>query len=83
MDLENIVWGLKNLNKEGDYWDFKQQHHSNPVDLVHDIISLANSTRHQGDRYLIIGIDDEYELIGVQDEDTNHFQSLLFKGLLK
>ena len=46
----NEIAGLKNLieeliaaNREDDWWDFKQCHHQNKADLLHDIICLAYS----------------------------------------
>jgi hypothetical protein len=55
--LEHEVLKLINSQKEGSYWDFKRQWHDNKVDLLHDIICLANA-KHKGIRYLIIGIED-------------------------
>lgn len=71
MDLLSTIQNLQSLQKEGDYWDFKQKHHVNPVDLVHDIICLANTTCHKGERYLIIGIDDNFQTVGVDESDPN------------
>lgn len=42
---------------EGQYWDFKREPHKNNESLVHDILCLAN-TKHDGDRFLIIGVAD-------------------------
>jgi hypothetical protein len=57
MELEFIIQNLIYSKREGDYWDFKGEPHESNIDLLHDIISLANST-HRGDRYLIIGVAD-------------------------
>jgi len=57
MMLVDEVEGLRKTFKEGVYWDFKQQHHANITDLLHDILCLANA-QHDGDRYLIFGIED-------------------------
>lgn len=56
---------------EGQYWDFKREPHKNNESLVHDILCLAN-TKHDGDRFLIIGVADpskNCEIIGL-DENT-------------
>ncbi len=58
---ELIAW-----QKEGDYWDFKQTYGDN-ASLVHDIICLANVISHKGDRYLIYGVTDSCEVVGVED----------------
>ena len=42
-DLKNEILELIERHTEGEYWDFKQQWHSNNVDLIHDIICMANS----------------------------------------
>lgn len=46
--------------REGDYWDFKERYHSNKVDLLHDIICMANN-RADRDGYIIFGVRDDYE----------------------
>ncbi|WP_191092625.1 helix-turn-helix domain-containing protein [Francisella sp. SYW-9] len=66
--LKTIVSSLIALKKEGIYWDFKQCHHHNTCDLIHDIICLAN-TKHQGNRYLIFGVNDSCEIIGLNSDD--------------
>ena len=61
---------IKNLiaNKsEGDYWDFKQEWHKNNEKLLHDILCFAN-TIHDRDCYIIIGVSDIGEVIGVNEE---------------
>lgn len=65
--LTSIIATLIASGKEGDYWDFKQTHHAQnqKAALVHDIICLANNIRHKGDRYLIFGISNDSEIIGL------------------
>jgi len=58
MTLVEEVSRLRRTFKEGVYWDFKQQHHDSKTDLLHDILCLANA-EHDGDRYLIFGVEDE------------------------
>ena len=81
----NEIAGLKNLieeliaaNREDDWWDFKQCHHQNKADLLHDIICLANN-RANRDAYLIFGVEDKtYNIIGVEnDSDRRNQQGIV------
>ena len=65
-DLTEIVGDLIAAQKEGDHWDFKRDAHARPGDLIKDIICLANSPRHAGDRYIIYGVDDMGTVVGMQ-----------------
>lgn len=57
-NLPTLVAKLALLKREGEYWDFKREWHSNNADLLHDIICLANNpTGETG--LLIIGIDED------------------------
>ena len=77
----NEIAGLKNLieeliaaNREDDWWDFKQCHHQNKADLLHDIICLANN-RADRDAYLIFGVEDKtYNLLGVENDANRRIQ---------
>ena len=71
--LKDIVNELRSLKKEGDYWDFKKESHDNNADLLHDILSLSNSL-HKGDKYLIIGVDEEkdYELNNLNQHEIKN-----------
>lgn len=62
--LEQKVTELIETNKEDSYYDFKCCYTSN-VDLVHDIICLAN-VKYDGERYLIIGISNDCKIIGLK-----------------
>ena len=64
--LEQIVQKLISQESEGDFWDFKQEWHEEDkkADLVKDIICFANSV-HQHDCYLIIGVDNSYNIVGM------------------
>lgn len=68
-NLEKIISNLISLGKEGDYWDFKEVWHHNNADFVRDIISLANTTHHKGQRYLIFGVSDNCEVVGVASQN--------------
>ena len=65
-DLNAIVRALIANRREGDYWDFKREPHAKPGDLIKDVICLANSPRHVGDRYIIYGVDDTGTVVGMQ-----------------
>ncbi len=49
------------------YLDFKVQWHKETTDLVHDILCLCNC-QHNGDRYLIIGVADNFFIKGIDLE---------------
>ncbi len=67
---------LIETNREGEYWDFKEIHHSEKGKLLHDIICLANSS-HNGNKFIIYGIKDKtYEVKGVE-KDTETQANLL------
>ena len=67
-DLPGIIENLINTGREGDYWDFKREPHIKTGDLIKDIICLANSTRHAGDRYIIYGVDNTGTVVGLQSD---------------
>lgn len=71
MKFKEKIQQLISLKREGSFWDFKLEPHSNKIDLLHDIISMAN-VDHDGDRYIIIGVSDTtYEITGIQNEQKN------------
>lgn len=39
------IMKLIDSKREDDYWDFKEKHHSNRADLLHDIICILDSHR--------------------------------------
>ena len=65
-DLTETVKDLIAARREGDHWDFKRDPHAKPGHLIKDIICLANSPRHTGDRYIIYGVDDTGTVVGIQ-----------------
>lgn len=76
-DLKNEILELIECHTEGEYWDFKQQWHSNNVDLIHDIICMANSLANR-DCYIIIGVEDEtYNVLGVSGEKRKNQQNVI------
>lgn len=62
--------------REGDYWDFKEEHHSNKADLVHDIICMANN-RADRDGYIIYGVTNDFEIKGLEAEENRRNQQCL------
>lgn len=70
MELNEIIEGLIESGREGEYWDFKEEHHENTASLTHDILCLANSVT-KCDKYIIYGVSDPSrgcELKGVETE---------------
>lgn len=77
IELEQEIQELIELHAEGEYWDFKQQWHSNNADLLHDIICMANSPANR-DCYIIIGVEDKtYNVLGVNDEKRKNQQNVI------
>ena len=46
--------------------DFKYELHTKTGDLIKDIICLAISPRHDGDRYIIYCVEDTVSVVGLQ-----------------
>lgn len=66
--LTNQVVKLIETKREDDWWDFKQKHHNDKAELVHDIICMANN-RPRRDSYIIFGVEDKtFEIIGVEED---------------
>ncbi|MFR7934298.1 MAG: ATP-binding protein [Clostridium perfringens] len=73
-NLYDIVIRLIDSGIEGDYWDFKQRWHKDNEELLRDILSFAN-TIHSKDCFLIIGVSDNCEIIGVEDDENRKQQA--------
>ena len=74
MLLEKKIRELITSGREGSYWDFKLEYHSNNADFLHDILCLSNSD-YEGDRYIIFGVSDptdNCEIIGVQGKSRKN-----------
>ena len=70
---------LINSKQEKDYYDFKKQwkETDNTGDLLHDILCLANNLVNR-EAYLIVGVQDDYEVVGVSDwRKSNEIQDFL------
>lgn len=63
--LEALVEYFIKQEKEGDYWDFKQEWHDNNGELVKDIVCFSN-TVHDKDCYLIFGVSDDFKVVGME-----------------
>lgn len=65
------------LNREDNYYDFKEEYHQNNKELLKDILSLANCY-HEGDRYLFFGISEEKDNFVIKGiENTNNRKKLV------
>ncbi len=64
------IKSLINSKVEGDYWDFKQEWHSENERLLLDILCLAN-TVHNKDCYLLFGVADDGEVVGLTEDSLN------------
>lgn len=75
--LKNEIKELIDRKTEGNYWDFKQCWQKNNVDLLHDIICMANSLANR-DCYIIIGVQDKtFEIVGVGEENRKNQQNVI------
>lgn len=75
IEFYKMIGNLIASKREDDYWDFKQEHHANKADLIHDIICLANN-RSGKDGYIIFGVSDEPkgEVCGVEQDENRRTQ---------
>lgn len=65
-ELRDKVLSFIDTKREDDYWDFKQSHHLNKANLLHDIICMANNRSIQ-DGYIIFGVEDStFNIVGVE-----------------
>lgn len=67
-DINRKIVDLINSKKEDYYYDFKREWvtENKSGDLLHDILCLSNNIENR-EAYLIIGVTDLYEVIGVDD----------------
>lgn len=66
----NEIIKLISRKVEGDYWDYKQEWHGDNERLLLDILCFAN-TVHNKDCYLIIGVADNGDIIGLTENSPN------------
>lgn len=61
------------INNQGEkyFYDYKREFHTNNEDLLHDILCLSNNTENC-DAYLIFGVTDDYEVVGISEKLKSH-----------
>lgn len=80
-NLESSILQLIESQTEGDYWDFKECHHDNKANLLHDIICMANN-RADRDAYIIFGVrDSDYNIVGVENDPGRRNQQQMIDQL--
>jgi hypothetical protein len=73
-DLQKEIEMLIGSKREDDYWDFKEKHHSNKANLIHDILCMANN-RADSDAFIVYGIaDSNYNVVGVENDENRRNQ---------
>ena len=79
LSLETIIRERIDSKREGQYWDFKETHHENKAELLHDILCLSNSL-YKGEKYLIYGVSDPFEgckIKGVKNDNRRSQADLI------
>lgn len=66
---------------ESESLDFKQKFHARSIELLHDILCLANSYA-DGDRYLVFGVTNEKVIVGIEN-DQNTKTNAMIQDLLR
>lgn len=64
--LNSEIVNLIRTRKEDYFYDFKQIPHEDKESLLHDILCLSNNVENK-DAYLILGVADDYSVVGVDD----------------
>ena len=84
-ELEERIESFISKKCETEQWDFKQEWHEKTEDLIKDIVCFAN-TVHDKDCYIIFGISDNYQIVGMsktrrkQADIIDTLNSLHFAG---
>lgn len=73
-NMQKLVEQLIKNKSEGYWWDFKLKHHSNLFELLHDVLCLANII-YEGERFIIFGVSDDFNVIGLNEDDIRHKQA--------
>lgn len=81
IEIDYEIHELISRKREGTYWDFKQEYHKDNVRLLHDIICLANNIDNR-DAYLVFGVADNGEILGVE-KDFNRKNQEQFTSFLR
>lgn len=87
--LEECVRTWIDAKREESWLDFKEMHHENKADLVHDILCMANH-KERRDSYIVFGVEDNsFNIKGLENCEGNRrnqqgitdiIKSLLFVG---
>lgn len=74
-NLKNEILELIDSHKEGVYWDFKEKWYekNKRTSMLKDIICMSNNLENRNS-YIIIGVSDDFKVVGVQN-DENRFKS--------
>lgn len=82
IEKAELIKLIDDNSSEGVFIDFKQQWHEDNIALIHDILCLCNAD-YKGDRFLLFGVSDKTEIVGVLDKTgkkENDFIDLLRKS---
>lgn len=79
-NLKDTIVKLIEMNKEGDYWDFKQKWHNDVETLIYDILCFTN-TLHDKNSFLIFGVSDNFEILGVENDENRKTQAMVLDTL--
>lgn len=69
--LNKSIVELIQSRREDYYYDFKQIPHKDNESLLHDILCLSNNIENK-EAYLILGVTDNYEVVGVDETWTSN-----------
>lgn len=82
MDIDKLKEIISSEIHENEYWDFKEKWYAKrDNEIVRDIVSFANTAHHK-DCYLIMGVSDNQEVIGVEN-DKNRRNKQQLQDLLR
>lgn len=79
-ELYTIILKLIQLNKEGGYWDYKDDYCENDASFLHDIICMANNLENR-DAYLIYGVNNNGKIVGIQNSTRRKNQNEIINFL--
>ena len=65
--INKDIVDLINNRGEKSFYDYKRDFHEKKEDLLHDILCLSNNTENR-DAYLIFGVADDYEVVGIREK---------------
>lgn len=79
-DLEERIEYFISQKCETEQWDFKKEWHEKTEDLIKDIVCFTN-TVHDKDCYIIFGVSDDYQIVGMSK--TRRKQADILDTLIK